>query len=425
MTGTGDTRSLGEGFIPTRCFRSEAITPGLVVLHGDKRSKETSGSARHIPGNDLQRSHEIFSDKEDKEGNARTVLLTTPQTLKSRHGPKGLAQWRKDNDTYGPRDEPPSDWPAHLEGLVRNVIIDEAHVIKKPTSDTSLALQWLDGEFHVFITGTPLAHDLGDIDRFMIFIKPKMAKVWYDVRAGYLKQWKIDQYQNPFTLAANHPAKVLCLTVKAAKDFIIKGSIDADTKGRWLAQVYKATLLRRTYASRIPFDNPVTIGHMLPRLQTFQVSCEMSVAEKKEYDDIEDSFRHKLIEGTKKALKWNFGISRKMSLLIAWQIRNSHKSGTKSSSLAESTPNSTLAKSITKVPPRPELSWTITSTTVITDPTSPSNTPSHDSLLHGDVESIIATTALCVVGLPWSSYQQPLTCRKTTMARCRRNRIFI
>ncbi|PYH75137.1 uncharacterized protein BO88DRAFT_328807, partial [Aspergillus vadensis CBS 113365] len=121
----------------------------ILLYYGDGRRQ----GAEFIKDN-LTHKHSIFTGGIES---AWTIIITSYQTLESRHGPQAVKAWcaktKREYDSSNPR--MPISFPHHLSGLFAIAIFDEAHMLRNPLSGLSLACAWLNAGFRLLLTATP------------------------------------------------------------------------------------------------------------------------------------------------------------------------------------------------------------------------------------------------------------------------------
>ena len=280
----------------------------LLNYWGDiKDTSRVMGSERQVPGGYLTEDHPIFN--QDNEENASTVVITTPFTYNERHGPKSRTRWLKKKK--GTR-------PDKLQGVWGIMVIDEAHMIKNEGAEVNAAIVESEGDFHCTITGTPMENDEKDTLGYVKLFETKAARdAWLDEKL--LRKWGVTPGCNPFELPDNHPAACLRLTCHAVDTWIVKSAADSVQKGQWLTMLFSVILLRRSHASRLPFNSPTTIGENLPRVNVMSVRCKMTDSERDLHMVREDRLLQKLTSkgASTRHSKWSFPITRKLNCLTA------------------------------------------------------------------------------------------------------------
>jgi hypothetical protein len=95
--------------------------------------------------------------------------------------------------------------------------------------------------------------------------------------------WSVAAHVNPFRNQLNgQPAAILRCTVKGFKKFVMQCANERRQADR-LEKVYSICVLKRNYASRIPFDNETTIGADIPPMQVRTVELKFTADELKRY----------------------------------------------------------------------------------------------------------------------------------------------
>ncbi|KAI4113662.1 MAG: hypothetical protein LQ338_008138 [Usnochroma carphineum] len=190
-------------------------------------------------------------------------------------------------------------------------------MLKKPCSTGLVGVKWLNGDFHMLATATPIPKGIRDWEGYMPFIEHKDAAKWWSNVSP--KQMKVKKDVNPFDLDDDHPAAKLRLTSKACKDFISPLSVGTVAKGLRLGQIWSETLLRRRNASRVPFENGPMIGASLPAIRASLISCQYTKSERATYNKAQEQLVGHLISPDSKDRKgtgkWSLSIHRKLQLL--------------------------------------------------------------------------------------------------------------
>lgn len=105
-----------------------------------------------------------ISDKSHQT--ASIIALASYEILRSRHGPGRQNETMKSSVLS----ELSPDWSGNLSNCFGTVIMDEAHIVRNPQLQTSIAMTWLSTSFHLLLTTTPLynsKHDFRGLSQFM------------------------------------------------------------------------------------------------------------------------------------------------------------------------------------------------------------------------------------------------------------------
>ena len=306
------------GLIEQWIEQVQACAPQLKIYkyHGDPKAKPT-GDWENIAK--LHHDHPICHPL--RHDTARSLIFTTPGTLGVRHGPRALsAHLRKQGMaknkakdvmyTYQP-------FPDDLRDVFGTVIFDEAHLLKSTDTEANISMQWLNASFYLFLTATPMSAGALDFAGYLKILEKPNLNLW---TPGNFAQWGIEDWMNPYRLEDDHPAVVLRLTMKAAREFIFKSSIAPALQGQYVRQIWKTCLLRRTYTSQMPFGSGRTIGSAMPRVHASIIGCEFLPEENTFYQNQVEGLIPKLVTKHRKSdrLLWSFGVLRKITLLCMW-----------------------------------------------------------------------------------------------------------
>lgn len=298
------------------------VAPGIFRLrkyYGDGRRNVSIAGERTIDGT-MDRRNEIFNGVEN---NASTIVICSYQTWNERHGPKGFRKWLKKRNPMWTKTELNGldttldpDWPANLSRCFEIAILDEAHELKSLRAKATYAVSWLDADFHVMVTATPIPNGIYDFQGYMGFIENRHTETWWSQEE--LQPHGLTDQVNPFDdLEDLHPAARLRLTFTAAKDYIFNNNIPAAVQGRRLAAIWRVVLIRRTNSSRIPFTTGPSIGESLPRVKSVLLNCSHSQLEQGIYTAEHEKYTNVLIEkgSDKKRPKWSLNTHRSLTML--------------------------------------------------------------------------------------------------------------
>lgn len=284
-----------------------------VIYYGSKiPSRQTAGA--RISGM-LTKKSVYFDGHNDR---TITVIITSPETFRARHGPGALHYyrvahkgWTKEAAQAAINSQDPL-WERDLSGMFDIITIDEAHSIKNPDSAVNTTISWLKPAFIVMATATVLPNGIRDCEGYIKLVQPQ-DDLW---SAENLALWEVPADVNPYELPDDHPAAKLQLTLEGVRRWITSEHADKDKSGFYLQKVWRQCLLRRTYASKNPQNHQVVIGESLPKLFTRCIVSHFSPAEKKEYDTFAANplrkLAHFLPDGQ---MCWNRRYARELTLL--------------------------------------------------------------------------------------------------------------
>lgn len=285
-------------------------------------SKNSSAFANTRVDGVLTRQSRFF---DGDEKNARTVILTSPETLRARHGPSKLRDYRV--GTLGWTGEAAQEafsqqdptWERNLSGLFDLVTIDEAHSIKNPLSAMSTTISWLKPSFMVLVTATVLPNSLSDWEGFAQLIQGDRDP-WTQEN---LEQKGVSIDTNPYELDRDHPAaQELQLSMRGIKTWVTAKDVDPYKSGEYLKKIWERCLLRRTYSSVDPavelnaLGEKKRIGESLPLLFTRRIICRFTETEQKRYDELSREPLQKLAKYLPDGrIVWNQHSARQLILL--------------------------------------------------------------------------------------------------------------
>ncbi|PYI11513.1 putative DNA repair helicase rad5,16 [Aspergillus sclerotiicarbonarius CBS 121057] len=250
--------------------------------------------------------------------NARTVIITSYQTFSYRHGPTAVRAWYTETTEICP-DEilcPPAKFPFSLDGCFSDVILDEAHILRNPETSQSRAVHWLKADFHLLVTATPIYNSRKDILGYvpLLFQPPSL---WSKADQVYFQIWR----HQIFNIPLGHPARHLCCTEHAVKEYVLADWISPSVTGNRLRLIFSHLMIRRTLFSHMPFDSPNIIGDDIPPTQRKVCRFEYAKNERAMFEEVSPPLYRGLIKQSptdpQKCI-WNMNKFRRLELLMSW-----------------------------------------------------------------------------------------------------------
>ncbi|KAH8746169.1 P-loop containing nucleoside triphosphate hydrolase protein [Hyaloscypha sp. PMI_1271] len=291
-----------------------------LVYYDDNRSTKSAREYR-VEGL-LKNTNALFNGDLTNEDYG---IITTLPTLRNRHGPQALYEWRKEvlnmtsQQAKAMWNIPDPNWPGLLRNCFEIVCIDEAHTIKNMDTAGHTTIAWLNAEYHLLITASVLGNRLSDYIGFARLIQPSPDQLATDAN---FQQWSIDKTTNPFELADNHPGAILRQSLSYIDKYITseKNKNYTERNSLYLRKVWEQVLIRRTYASPNPAKPHQNIGQDLPGLYTRRIVCSFTKEEQEAYDKLAELPMRKLIIKLPHTdqLAWNRKFSRLLTLLSTW-----------------------------------------------------------------------------------------------------------
>ncbi|RAL01276.1 putative DNA repair helicase rad5,16 [Aspergillus ibericus CBS 121593] len=251
--------------------------------------------------------------------NARTVIITSYQTFAHRHGPTAVRAWYSEATIELCPDEipcPPAKFPFSLTGCFGDVILDEAHILRNPETSQSRAVQWLEADFHLLVTATPIYNSRKDILGYVpLLFQPPGS--WSKADQDYFKVWR----GRIFDIPLGHPARHLCCTEHAVKEHVSADWILPSVTGNRLRLIFSHLMIRRTLFSHMPFDSPNIIGDDIPPTQRKICRVEYNKNEKAMFEEVSPPLYRGLIMQSPidpQRYIWNMRKFRRLELLMSW-----------------------------------------------------------------------------------------------------------
>lgn len=126
-------------------------------------------------------------------------------------------------------------WPGGLADCFDTIVLNEAHLIKNCETEVHGTIVWLKAHFHLCMTATPLIGEPWDFAGYLHLLQPSSAEAWWKPQQP--SNWELGHTVNPYELKLTHPGQKLCLTVKAAEEFIFAEGIRGRVAGSRMRQI--------------------------------------------------------------------------------------------------------------------------------------------------------------------------------------------
>lgn len=292
----------------------------VLKYFGDTRGKDDQKNERVI--GQLTQNHDLF---EKTTANARTIIITTIPTMDSRHGPQAMRDHIsklldiRASRAWETRFEPDRNAKCFLAKKFFNVVVDEAHLIKRWDSlkaqhgNWGTAIKWLEPDFYVLATATPGKNSLADWQGYLSFTQPK--KTPHNEKGqpfDAADAARLDPYGDD-TL----PPELRVLPVFANHHVFAEG-VDASLKGVYIRMLQAQICVRRSFSSKI---NGERLEDALPPIYKRAIDCVFATEEAdKLYQRYQAMPASKLVRADKETGKitWNGGNYRHLCLLTTW-----------------------------------------------------------------------------------------------------------
>jgi hypothetical protein len=256
----------------------QTITTNLdIYIYYSDVCKQIGNNAA-ILDDKLKPGHYLFS--KDSPKNTRAVVLTSYQTLNTRHGPMALKEFcQKKKLPYNPANPViPDSWGFNLKGCFHTAVLDKAHILRNPTSAVSHAVHWLQCDFNLLLTATPFYNSILDFRSYMplLFVGP----------SGHGKRSFLPQ--DLFMLPSGHPNEHLVCSVEVVEKEILAQNLGNFTKsGTKMRKVLSQLMVRWTLLSCIPFKTGPMISTNIPGSQRKAFFISFEKGEKDSYQAYE------------------------------------------------------------------------------------------------------------------------------------------
>ena len=165
--------------LPQWIGKIQKIAPDIKIFkyHDDKKAQ--SVSEEFIIRNNLIKNHNMFNEDVD---NTRSIIITTYETLISHHEVRAQQNWCvfwehwNVNAAKQIKQEYDISWSGGLNNCFDTVVLNEAHLIKNSTTETLRAVQWIQSDFHLMLTATPLLAETKNFSDYLKLIESVNAE---------------------------------------------------------------------------------------------------------------------------------------------------------------------------------------------------------------------------------------------------------
>jgi hypothetical protein len=251
------------------------------VYYGDARAHKD----KSVLISELTKNDKHFDGNSER---AKTIIITSYQTLNARHGRRAQAKWQKKShrELTGRQLDPM--WPGNLENCFRVMVLDEAHMLRNLDTQTSQCLRWYRGNFNILLTATPTFNTINDFLGIAPFILNPLREC-PDVPDGF----------HPLKPTADNLEVIF--TISGLRRHVFQNKdLPGISKGQALLPIWKRCVIRRTLQSCIPFHSGNQIGDTIPVAISKTVKVQFSEFEKLTYDRQAEPILEKLYVRSRK-----------------------------------------------------------------------------------------------------------------------------
>ena len=121
-----------------------------------------------------------------RQANASTIVVCSYQTWNERNGPKGQNKWlrnkrRLSTEQIKEREGLPDlAWTGGFPKCFELAVYGEAQELKSLQTKGNTGVSWLDVDFHLLITATPVANVVFDFRGYMPFLQNRCPEEWWE-----------------------------------------------------------------------------------------------------------------------------------------------------------------------------------------------------------------------------------------------------
>jgi SNF2 family DNA or RNA helicase len=313
----------------------------VLVYHGS--AKGSNVHKAQLQADTLCRA-DLLNGHEDW---ARTLIVTSYQTMTARHGRKSikqsikvLLQTQRPDLTSVERNKeaermlqdadstsPLPLLPQNLRQCFERVILDEAHEVRNQETQNSWTIQNLRAQNNILLTATPFINTVEDIAGLVKILRPDEDELWRKEnlkKLGVILTDDTGQEQetidpdcfNPWTLDdPSEPGYDLRWTSISLRHHIFSQKSTLAEKGAVMRPIFKEFILKRGYPSKVDGKR---IGDELPPVQNITVYLKFTQLEQDYYQPIFEKYLKKLFRKRGESIVYDTNSFRLLTLLTSW-----------------------------------------------------------------------------------------------------------
>ena len=300
----------------------------MVLYHGGRILQDGSNRIKHQQKPLTQDSPYLNGDV----SNAKVVIVTTYQTLVSRHGKTEYSKWRaakvagpdNSSDAYKAAQRHAAEtymsdldhsWPADLSYCFKRVFLDEGHEIRHTETMACETVWWLQAEHVHLLTATPMLNQAADILGLITVLEPS-SDPWKDIGVDSSGDTLSERQFDPWTVPKTDPRVILRHTSRSINAHVIKQQdLTQATRGARLRSILQPCMIRRSHNSIVDGKQ---IGSSLKPVQIINARLEHTLDEQEEFEAVFSGLLPRLYRRRGGRLYWDMSVVRKLSLVTAF-----------------------------------------------------------------------------------------------------------
>ena len=295
----------------------------IYLYYDDRRiNRETVILNMKVIDDLLTKKHFIFDEQKQ---NVWIIIIFIYFTFVERNKFKAQKTWRRNKRHFSTKmiDKMKKNldvmWKDNLSRCFRIVTCDECHILKNIKIKSSIVIQWLNADKHLFIFVINIFNETENFQTYMKLIEFRNADSWWS--QNFLTSMKINENDNSYKLFDDHFALKFILIYKTANEYIFRSSVFDVVKRLWLKRILRKILLRRINTFTILFKNDRRIDDSLSILKFIIIKCSHNFREAVFHRNMKNKLTDKLIvfdtkNETKDKVKYSLSIHRKLQLLV-------------------------------------------------------------------------------------------------------------
>ena len=271
----------------------------------------------------LNKDSALFNNYSD---NVHFIVFTIYETLVSCHDVQAQHQWCIVHDQWNfkiakqHKCDYDQMWLTSLNECFDTVILDKAHLVKNSIMKIQTVMLWLKMNFYLCLITTSLLTEMKDFAEFLRLIESvNTDELW---SSAFLKAFDLnsDDDIDLYTLTSTHSARILCVILCAANQFVFADTVFSALAETKLQVIWQICIIHYTYIFWVSFNSSITIEEFLSHVKNTVIQTSFTSDKWCKYKKQTTDLTQRLVyTDTKiKRSQWSFEMLWKLMLICLW-----------------------------------------------------------------------------------------------------------